>query len=434
MRYKNWTIPYIFSYLLFFFARKGYYRKVRKTGAENIPKGKPVIFAINHQNSLVDPCIVATTTLTPVYFLARSDVFKIPFVSKILHSINMMPIFRKKDGEDFKEKNLEIFAKCATILAKNGRIMIFPEGSHDVKNRLRILKKGIARIALQADLLTKKDVFIVPVGLNYSNKVNKCATLFVNYGEPINVSQVVENKLSEVENILAIMEELKPKMQNLILHCENEEFYKLYDFLLFEIKENKYYLGKNISAEFGYRKKILPKITNWIEKNKTNSIAYLSNCNLITDKCIELKVKPYLFSKQKQSVVFDFLFLLFCLPIFLYGWINNYLPYILPDKLLNSKIKDTQFHPAVNMIVGTFFFSIFWIVQTFFVSIFTDNYVWFWYFLSLPISGWLSFEYYIFYRRFMGKLNYNSLLKSNPSLMKELREKYLNLKQFKNNL
>ena len=433
MRYKNWSIPYLFSYALFFFARKGYYRKVSKKGIKNIPKGKPVIFAINHQNSLVDPCIVATTTLTPVYFLARSDVFKISFVSKILHSINMMPIFRQKDGDNFKEKNLEIFEKCATILSKNGRIMIFPEGSNNSNNRLRVIKKGIARIALDANLKSKEDVFIVPVGLNYSNKKNKCADLFVNYGEAINVSKIIE-EVGETDNeneiFAPVMEILKVRMQNLILHYDNEEFYNLYEFLLFNIRQNKSRFNTILSHNFEIKKEKNVKITNWIKENPTVAKQHLFDSEFIKKECEENKIKPYLLENKKHTLSYSFFVLIVCFPVFLYGSLNNYFPYVLPQKLVLKKIKDTQFHQAVNMIVGALFFSIFWAIQTFLVSIFTDNYIWILYLISLPISGWLSFEYYIKYRRFIGKQKYNSLLKTNVALMKELREKYLKLKEF----
>ena len=105
MRFKNWTLPYSITYILVWFTKQGFFRRVTRQGLSNIPKNKPVIFAANHQNSLIDPIVIATTNRYPVFFLTKSDVFKNPTIAKILYALNMLPIYRERDGSDFMEKN-----------------------------------------------------------------------------------------------------------------------------------------------------------------------------------------------------------------------------------------------------------------------------------------------------------------------------------------
>ncbi len=65
-----------------------------------------------------------------------------------------------------------------------------PEGNHSRYRRLRTLKKGISRIVFLAEETNnfKLNIKIIPVGIDYSNYINFRSRLFINYGEPINVS------------------------------------------------------------------------------------------------------------------------------------------------------------------------------------------------------------------------------------------------------
>lgn len=433
MRVKNWTPTYVVGFILVWFTKQGYYKRVTRQGLSNIPKNKPVIFAVNHQNSLIDPIVIATTNRYPVFFLTKSDVFKKPAIAKILYSMNMLPIYRERDGADFKEKNIEIFNRCSEILGNNGRIIIFPEGSHNNQNRLRQLKKGIARIALQADTEAEQDIWVVPVGLNYSNTRNKTADLLVSYGKAINASELIKSKegYSNINDVFnPLMTQIADGMRTEMLDYKVQKFYDLYEFLISKVKRAR----TSIKTKFKWNKLKSEKLNEFVLNNEEKATQLLVETKEIETACEKHNLRPYLFNKSSHSLFLPILGLIVGFPLFLYGAINSYFPSILPQRYILKNIKDRQYDSSINMVLGGFLMFFFWVLQSSIVAIFTDHYIWFWYFISCVISRWFSFEYHIFYLRFVGKRNYNKFVKSHQELSNSLQEKYKGLKQFIINL
>ena len=173
-------------------ALRFYYRGIERNGLENIPEnGVPFIYAVNHQNALMDAVIVGGLSPIPTYFMTRSDVFKPPF-DWFLDALKMMPIYRIRDGYGSLHRNDAIFETCRDILAESKAILIFPEGNHGLEYYLRTLTKGISRIALQSQITMEQGIRIVPVGLNYFDHFNSGNKLIINYGTPIEVKDYLD--------------------------------------------------------------------------------------------------------------------------------------------------------------------------------------------------------------------------------------------------
>ena len=102
-----------------FYMRLGfafYFKRIQVSGVQNIPKKKAVLFVANHQNALVDPLLIGALTPRELNFLTRADVFDKPFIRMLLSTVNMLPIYRIKDGRNNLSKNEEVFEKCHEII------------------------------------------------------------------------------------------------------------------------------------------------------------------------------------------------------------------------------------------------------------------------------------------------------------------------------
>ena len=73
-----------------------YFKRVEVYGLKNVPVDKPVLFLGNHQNALLDALLIGTKCGRFSYFLTRAAVFKKPLVSKILKSLQMLPVYHIK--------------------------------------------------------------------------------------------------------------------------------------------------------------------------------------------------------------------------------------------------------------------------------------------------------------------------------------------------
>ena len=69
------------------------YFRLSRIGREHIPASGPVIFASNHR-SFLDPFIVGVLCRRPVYYVAKSEIFKNPLVAWFVSSLGAFPVRR----------------------------------------------------------------------------------------------------------------------------------------------------------------------------------------------------------------------------------------------------------------------------------------------------------------------------------------------------
>jgi 1-acyl-sn-glycerol-3-phosphate acyltransferase len=209
-----------------------YFRKLRATGLKNIPSKGPVIYAINHQNSLLDAFVCHAFSWRNPYFLTRADVFNNKFIDKFLRGVKMLPIYRIRDGRDSMKKNDQIFESTKEILADGGVVGIFPEGSHSLTHKLRPLKKGIARIAFMTDAAAdfKLKVQIVPIGIHYESYFSPKGRTLVTCGKPISVADYKQTYLKDESKAFnELLAELSLRMKSLILNIESKDYDQVYE-------------------------------------------------------------------------------------------------------------------------------------------------------------------------------------------------------------
>ena len=199
------TVKNLWYKLIRFYAHIGivfYFKKIKVVGKGHIPVDRPVLFVANHRNGMIDPILIAVSIPHIFHFLTRASAFKNPLSDFLLRSINMLPIYRMRDGVDTLQKNKEIFETCYQVFANKGNVLIFPEGNHAFPRRVRPLSKGFTRIAFGfLDQFPERELYIVPVGLNYVNIKRPFRNASIHFGKPILVNQFYdlsdENRATE---------------------------------------------------------------------------------------------------------------------------------------------------------------------------------------------------------------------------------------------
>ena len=206
------------------------YRHIKYVGEENIPQDGAVIFAPNHTNALQDALAVLSINSERKVFVARADIFRKPALAKILTFFKIMPIRRMRDGASEVLKNDETVERAIDTLGEGVPFCILPEGTHRTKHSLLPLGKGIFRITLRANekFGHEKPIYIVPVGLEYSDWFHLWDTLIINIGKPINMTEFIAEHadLEQPKLILAMREELTNRMREQILWVPDDENYE----------------------------------------------------------------------------------------------------------------------------------------------------------------------------------------------------------------
>lgn len=333
----------LFAYTRFHF--RLYYPHIHVEGIENIPKDKPLIFASNHQNALMDALTVLFTTNRPVYFLARADIFKKKWLARILTFLKLMPVYRVRDGSDMLQQNKGVFQTTAHLLLSGQSLGIFPEGSHQDKKRLQYLKKGICRIAFEAAAETQftLNFDIVPIGLDYSNYQKQGADLIVSVGNPIEVMNYYSLYRDNPNRaITKLRDDLEVALKPLMIHCEN---LKEYDF----IKNYTEYTVENKAinegsrdpyCQFKYKQKLVTELNALsIEQPAVYQELKDRNSRFLVGNHINTIPQP----KRKPSTIAKLIIrVLLTMWFVVPGVILNIVPYKLVI-CLSSKAKDSQF-------------------------------------------------------------------------------------------
>lgn len=388
----KYSYGYDFIRFLLRFVFKAFYRKIIVNGLENIPNDKPIIFAPNHQNALMDPLAVIFTNPNQTIFLTRADIFKRPLLLKIFTYFKMLPVYRVRDGVDSLGNNEEIFRKCVDILKHKKSIALFPEASHNSRMFLLPLKKAVPRIAFQAEVENdfKLDVQIVPVGIYYDNYTKTNALLTITYGKPL---AVAEYKKHYEENPQKCLNELRINLSKaikpLIVDFEIEEDYVEFETIGNLIWESKSL--KNGTNKFQNFQHVASKLKE-LKANKAETyeklISSAKNFGQLKNKNINEKS---IFQATILKTLLGSLLLLISLPIFLFGLINNILYYFLMNKMVLSKIKDQQFHSSIKYVVAGVLLPLIYIIHSAIVLLISGSFSFaLLYFISLPLGTYIA--------------------------------------------
>jgi 1-acyl-sn-glycerol-3-phosphate acyltransferase len=156
---------------------------------QNLRRKGPLLLAFNHPNSFLDAIVIDIFFNEPVWSLARGDAFKGNLVKKILYGVKILPVYRTSEGVENLSENYKTFNDCIAIFKNNGLVQIFSEGKCVNEWHLRPLKKGTARLAIQA-WEQNIPLEVLPLGINYSSFERFGKNVFIHFGEPITVKDI----------------------------------------------------------------------------------------------------------------------------------------------------------------------------------------------------------------------------------------------------
>ncbi|HRH47829.1 MAG TPA: 1-acyl-sn-glycerol-3-phosphate acyltransferase [Panacibacter sp.] len=177
-------------------------KKVVIRNPENLAAEGPLIIAANHPNSFFDAILIGAHMQQPVHFITRGDVFRKRWAPSILEQLNMMPIYRIRDGKEKLSLNQQTFSRSVEVLKANGIVLIFVEGMCEYQTTLLPLKKGAPRILLscwQQGINAK----VLPVWLRYNSFFSFSKNTEINLGN-IFGKEIVSSNVSDGEAITKI--------------------------------------------------------------------------------------------------------------------------------------------------------------------------------------------------------------------------------------
>lgn len=344
-----------------------YFRKLRVENLDKVPWDKPVLLAPNHQNAFLDSLVILVEPRKQLFYLARADIFESKIVRWLLSVIHMLPIYRLRDGIDQLDRNEKIFALCYEILEKGGPLLIHPEGNCIPKKRIRRVKKGFARIAFGAmeARAWEMDLQIVPVGINYERHLEADSDVLVRFGEAIPIKEYKE-AYDEHDNraMRELADDIEEELREITINLDHKKTQKVSEHLiqLYRPEDEeidytrsaysyshpkRYHLNKQLTEKLKEIAGHEPETIERLEQQTTRYSNRLRKWNI-----------PHLLIRQQgpsiSVLLLQTLAAILTFPVYLYGAINNIIPYLLPDYVTKKYIRERQFISSFRFAVGLF--------------------------------------------------------------------------------
>lgn len=307
-----------------------YFKSIEVCGRENVPKG-PVIFTPNHQNAFMDALLLICHSGKEIHSMVRASVFNQPFLAWLLGTLNMMPVFRIRDGYQTLGRNEAIFSKCYNLLNGGKSLLIFPEGNHDLHRRVPPLSKGFTRIAFGAMEAGNwaTDLQIVPIGFNYSRHTKAGSRVRMTYCRPIALKDYQEAYAENPAKAAQALKELTAERMGEALVQIPEPYQEIEQKLIDRC-------GDNIVATEPTNEVIRTIVNGDAEEPKIRSIGIVRN------------VLIYL------------------------GLLVNIVPISIMRWIVARFIPDIMFHASLKIAIGIFLFPIVYWLEYLLLGQFTD--------------------------------------------------------------
>jgi 1-acyl-sn-glycerol-3-phosphate acyltransferase len=411
-----------------------FFKSIHLNNLEKIPTNTPLIIVANHPNTLLDPLVIATHLPQEVHFLAKSTLFNSPIKKWLMSKLNMLPIYRKQDlpkGTKNDSNNQAIFQKCFDFLKGKGTILIFPEGISVSERKLQEIKTGAARIALGAESqYAGLNVGIVTIGLNYSSPQHFRSEVFLNVGEILWAKDFKKDETHEHLAVENLTNSIKNALENHIITTQNQEedtlvknielLYKqklAEEFDLSSSKaEEEFLITKKIIEAIRYFEKSNPLKIQQLKEKMSFYIRQLERLNL-KDEHLNLKRKQHI-GGAMFKVIF---YIIFGFPFYVYGILNNYIPYILPSKIADNVNDEIEYRSSIMFATGILSFTLFYAIQTFSIQYFFQNpIITILYGISLPITGFFVLDYWKQISSMTGRWTLFKLLFAKTSILSSL--------------
>lgn len=427
---------YILFRFIFRVTNRFYFRNFQVKGLENIPKEGPVFLVANHPSTFMDPIVIGTVTNRPLYFLGKGVLFQNKLLKWLLPKFHVIPIYRSHETPGEAHKNKDVFVQCYRHFEKGGAMLAFPEGISLTERKIKKIQSGTARICLGAEVENNYslNIKIVTIGLNFSNPHKFQSDLFVNIDKPINVSDFYEQyKQDTFKAAHALTDEIRKRLETQVVAIQDSDVDKLVANIEIIFKsqllkdlghsptemENVFNTTKTMSDCVHYFVEFQPER---VEKLRGEINSYLNDLERLSlsDSVVG--------GSEKKAPVFDALksifFLVVGLPFFVFGFINNFLPWRIPGWAARAISKREEFFGSIALSLGTLTFIVFYSIQIWLVNKYTHD----WrmvlgYAMALPISGLFAFYYYRRFTNIRGNWMFFSLFYKKSNLISSLISK-----------
>lgn len=160
--------------------------RMRVRGTEHVPPRGGIIVAANHV-SYFDPPALGCALPRQLTYMAKSELFKIPGLGKLIWELGAYPVERGKG-------DIGAIKRSVALLREGRAVAMFPEGTRNIEGK-QTAQAGVALLASLAG------VPIVPAYIDGTDAVARLGRITVTFGTPIFVERVQKASRDELAKL-----------------------------------------------------------------------------------------------------------------------------------------------------------------------------------------------------------------------------------------
>jgi 1-acyl-sn-glycerol-3-phosphate acyltransferase len=433
---EKWSFGYWLLKQYVIFANWIFHRQFRVQGLENIPSGKPVVYAPNHQNALSDALALVCTVPHQTVWLARADIFRSSFAKHLLHFLKMIPVYRIRDGKENLSENAKTFDLCVRILQNNNALGLFPEAAHSGRRKMLPHKKAVPRIVFLAEEQSgfSLDIQIVPVGIYYDQYHHFGRRIEIAFGKPVPVFNYLDQYLQNQQLAMnSLRNDLESAISSLVVNFEEDRFYDGFEAITelcwreinpvqqsYKSQLSRLENSRLIAGKLNRLAKDNPELASSLASKALNLVHHLKARGLRSWLVDSKEERPGRIVLMTSGLVLTS-------PLFVFGFFFNILPFLLLDRTIRKKVKQAVFRSTFSFAAGLVVFPMFYIAETAITSVFIGGWALLILFLSLPFAGKFAFSWFVLMLKTIGSLRWLRIRKINPVLYNDLHKKKMEI-------
>jgi len=269
----------------------------------------------------------------------------------------------------------------------------------------------------------------LPVGLYYSNPSRFRSKIHVNIDQAFEVSDFKEiYEQDKIKAVQELTERIRMVLDENVITTEDEEQEDLF-IKIKRVYKNRLLQKAGAPEEFQLTKEMIKAI----EYFKVSNEAFFLRIKNQVDKYTQLLEEARLSGvgqekvlNRAEKILFSFLGLMYLvlgLPIFLFGVIQNYLPYKIPYWTARKITTELEYHAPIMLTVGIVVFPVCYSMLGYAFYIFgsKDIFIISFYVILLPLSGFYSIHYLDFVDKGLDFVKLNSFFSKNKIKISELK-------------
>jgi hypothetical protein len=299
------------------------------------------------------------------------------------------------------------------------------------------IKTGAARIVLEAERRQNYSlgVKLIPIGLHFFSRSRFRSRVLINVGRPMELQPFFAlNEKDNVEAVNQLTNKIQDSLEKLtvnVQHTELDRFVKdienIYRDELMTQTLVDHKSSKKIVAEFVITQKIADCVGYFHEhdpqkvRDMEEKIAdYNRKLKRLHLKDIMVREKTSI-KKLFKAELAGIARAIACLPLAVYGVLNNFIPYRITEFIVKKYIDDkTKILMALLISGGTTF--LFFYCAQFFLVWYLAGYLWaILYFCTLPLSGFFALGYGKEVRKMQERISFSFFLFTSRHLIGKMR-------------